>query len=87
MPRKKRPYRQYTFEQIQSVEATTYVIVAGKQLFNIDGDYFFDKTTANKFYDKILKESMKQLTEGTESQKRNARKILNNLRVEPLRIH
>lgn len=87
MPKKKSPFVGYTEEEILASEAVSFVVIAGYNVFNNGKQFVFDKATAIRYYNKILKEATRQLIEGNRSEKKNARNILRNLRVEPLRIH
>jgi hypothetical protein len=84
---KKKSFGHYTLEEIQAIEAVNYIIIAGKDLFSVKGQFFFSQANAVKFYKKIYLECSRMLVEGTPSQKRNAKRVLKNLHVEPLRIH
>jgi hypothetical protein len=84
---KKSPYGEYPPEQIFAFEATTYIIIAGTDAFNVKGKYFFDKKSAARFYNKLLVELTDQKTNGNPRQQKHAHRVLQNLRVQPLRIH
>ena len=84
---KKKAFGHYTLEDIQAIEAVNYIIIAGRDLFNVKGQFFFSQANAVKFYKKIYNECSNQLVNGTASQKRNARRVLGNLHVEQLKIH
>lgn len=83
----KSPFVNYTPEQVFAREAIGYVIVAGYTMFDVRGKFIFDKKSADRFYKKILKELMISLGNGTKREKREALRVLRNLRVERLRIH
>jgi hypothetical protein len=84
---KKSPFRTYTSEQILKYEAITYVIVAGTDFYDVNGNYFFNKNGAIRNCNKIYRQLMVQMQSGTKKEQRNARRVLENLRVEPMRIH
>ena len=84
---KKSPFISYTVDEIFAQEAVSYIVIAGVDVFNSRGDWIFDKKNAIRYYNKILNEVMHQLSMGNKKQQFNARRVLNNLRVEPLRIH
>lgn len=84
---KKSPFGRYTPEEVFAFEAVTYVIVVGLDVFDVKGKWVFDKKGAVKYYNKILDELMQQLQHGNKKKKISARRVLNSLRIEPLRIH
>jgi hypothetical protein len=83
----KSPFVKYTPEQIFAYEAVTYVIVAGSDFFDVDGNFFFTKTGAERYYDKLTKQLSIDLKNGTRKERKHARRVLENLRVERMRIH
>lgn len=83
----KGPFRSYTSEQILASEAVTYVVVVGIEFYNVDGNYFFSKSVAVRHCNKIFRHLLGELHSGTRKEQKNARRVLNNLRVERLRIH
>lgn len=85
--KKKSPFGEYSVEDIFASEAVSFIIIAGSDLFDIDGEWLFDERTAVRYHGKILKEVMEQTRTGSKKQKANAMRVLRNLRVERLRIH
>jgi hypothetical protein len=62
-------------------------VVAGIDFYEVRGNYFFNKSGAVRNYNKIRRELMNQAQTGTPKQQRNARRVLNTLRIEQMRIH
>lgn len=83
----KNPFVTYTVEQILKFEKITYVVVAGMDFYDVKGNYFFKKSAAVRHYNTIRRELMNQAETGTPKQQKNARRVLRNLRIEPMRIH
>lgn len=83
----KSPFISYTLEQIFAYEAITYVIIAGIDFFNIDGNYFFSKSKAVRNYNKLARQLSNKILTGTKKERRSAKMILENLRIEQMRIH
>lgn len=83
----KSPFVSYTPEQVFAYEAITYVIVAGTDFFEVDGKYFFTKNSAIRYYNKLLRYLGEAVQAGTKKERRDAKRVLNSLRVEPMRIH
>ena len=87
MNKEKNPFVSYTIEEIFASEATTYVIQVGADLFGVKGRRIFTKVSAVRYYNKILKELCDQLKNGDAAQKENAKRVLADLKVLPLRVH
>ena len=87
MPKPKSPFRTYTAEQILRYEPITYVIVAGTDFYDVNGNYFFNKGGAVRNYNKIYRQLIVQMQSGTKKEQKNARRVLLNLRIENMRIH
>ena len=83
----KSPFVSYTPEQIFAAEPTTFVIVVGSEFYDSDGSYFFTKNSAARHYNKIHRQLAIRLHEGTDEEKAHARRVLNNLIIQPTRIH
>ena len=83
----KSPFGRYTPEQIFAAEATTYVVLAGIDFYDMNGNYFFTKGSAVRHYNKIHRQLVIQSQEGTNKQRNNARRVLNNLKIQQMRIH
>jgi hypothetical protein len=83
----KSPFVSYTPEQVFAYESVTYVIVTGSDFFDVDGKYFFTKNSAIRYYNKILRHLGQAVQSGTKKERREAKRVLNSLRVEPMRIH
>lgn len=83
----KSPFVTYTPEQIFAYESVTYVIVAGSDFFDVDGNFFFTKNSAVRYYNKILRQLGETVQSGTKKERKHAKRVLDNLRVEPMRIH
>jgi len=84
---KKSPFVGYSEDEVLSIEAVTYVIVVGSNFYIKDGNFVFTKKSAAYHYNKILRELVGQLVNGDDDEKKNARRVLNNFRIEPLRLH
>lgn len=87
MPKEKNPFIGYTTEEIMASEAVTYVIQVGSDVFNSNGNWFFNKKSAQIHYGKILRMLLAQLNGGTKKERENAQRVLNSFKVLPLRIH
>lgn len=84
---KKSPFIGYSSEQVMAIEATTYVLQVGSEIFNTNGKWVFTKKSAYIYYNKILRELLDQLRNGNNKQRKNAERVLQGLKVLPLRIH
>lgn len=90
MPRRKRnAYISYTVDEVLACEAVTYVIQVGSDLFDSDGKggWFFNKKSAIKHYNKILRVLTEQMNTGTKKERKNAKRVIENLKILPLRLH
>lgn len=85
--KQKNPFGRYTFKQIQSAEAESYMIQVGKALFDVDGRELFDKKACVIYYNQILEELTNVIEGGDEDEKADAITMLGGLRVHSLRIH
>lgn len=83
----KKPFGDYTFEQILSAEEESYVIQVGCDLFDLDGKLVFDKPAAAMYYNQILKELVSAIEGGSRYEKKEALRALCTLRIHPLRIN
>ena len=83
----KSPFVSYTPEQIFAYESVTYVVVAGSDFYDVNGNYFFNKSSAIRHCNKIARQLTEYLRTGTRKEKKNAKRVLENLRVESMRIH
>ena len=86
MPKKKNPFVNYTPEQVFLSESMLYVIQVGSEVFERDGQWFFVKKSAKLYYNRILKELLKQLHNGTAREQKRAKKILIDFKIVPLRM-
>jgi hypothetical protein len=87
MPKEKSPFVGYTTEEVLASEAVTYIIQVGSDIFEARGTWFFTKKTARIHYGKILRAVLEQLNRGTKKEKEDAKRVLNNLKILPLRLH
>lgn len=87
MPKEHSPFVGYSTEEILASEAITYFIQVGSDVFNSRGTWFFTKSSAKIHYGKILRTVLDQMHNGNKKQKENAWRILNNLKILPLRLH
>lgn len=83
----KRPFVGYTAEEVMAFEAVTYILQVGSDVFDIKGKLVFTKKGAQIYYNKVLRELLDQIKNGTKKQKKNAMRALLGLKVLPLRIH
>jgi hypothetical protein len=86
-PKRKDPFVNYTTEQVFASEALLYVIQVGADVFEVEGQWFFVKKAATVYYNKILRELMKDIYKGTTKEQKRAKKILGTLKIVPLRMH
>lgn len=84
---KKSPFGNYTVEQVFASEAVTYIVQMDYGLFVANGKWIFDKKSASRYYNKILKELVGQIHGNDERQKRSAKRTLLSLKIVPLRVH
>lgn len=87
MAKKKEPFVNYTVEEVLAAEACSFVVIAGSDVFDSKGRWVFDKNGAIRQHNKILREVMRIINTGTKAQQKNAKRVLDTLRIEPLRIH
>jgi hypothetical protein len=87
MPKKKNVFRTYTPEEVFASEAISYVVIAGGDVFEHKGSIVFDRKSAIKHYNKIRVDMLTIIQSGTKRDRKKARIVLDNLRVEPLRVH
>lgn len=83
----KSPFRGYKIEEIFESESLLYTIQVGSAAYAVKGTFVFDKKSAQRHYNRILAEVLKQLKSGNQKQQKNAERLLLNLRICPLRIH
>lgn len=87
MAKDKNPFVGHTIEEIVAHEATTYIIQIGKDLFNVRGKWLFDKKKAEFYYKKAMKALIFQIRNGEKQDRKDAARLLANLKILPLRIH
>lgn len=87
MPKEKSPFINYTVEEVLASEAVTYVIQVGSDIFNVNGRWVFNKKSAAIYYNKILRQLLDEMANGTDKQKRNAKRVFLSFKILPLRIH
>lgn len=88
MKKRKDPFVNYTTEQVFISESMLYVIQIGKEVFeDKNGQWFFVERAANRHYNKILVELMKNIYNGTSKQQKVAKKLMANFKILPLRMH
>lgn len=83
----KRPYKNYSAEEIELTEQGNYVIQVGSDFFSYDGKVGFTLERAGEFYDDILKDLIEMRKSGSIIEKEDAAKCLLLLKIHPLRIH
>lgn len=86
MQKKKGPFVNYTPEQIFLSESVLYIIQVGPEVFEVNGQWFFAKKSATTYYNRIIKELLNQLHNGTNKQKNRAKKLLTDVKIVPLRM-
>ena len=84
---KKSPFAGKTVEEVFALEALHYIVVAGSEVFYLNGKWIFDQKTAIRCRDRILRGLVKLLETGTKKEQRHARFLIDTIRIEPFRIH
>lgn len=84
---KKGPFVGYTVEEVMAFEAVTYVLQVGSDVYDTRGKWVFNKKSAYIHYGKVLRDLLDQMRNGTYAEQKNAKRVLMNLKVLPLRIH
>lgn len=87
MSKKRSPFKGFTVEQIEKVEACSFVIVLGNNFYDKDGNFVFSKQQAEKNYNKILSKMVEAIHYGNEKEKSNALKCMAKFKILPLRVH
>lgn len=87
MTKKKSPFVNYTEEEVFASEFATYFIQVGSDVFNLDGRWVFSKKSASIYYNKILRQLLDDMINGEERDRKNAERVLLNLKVVPLKLH
>jgi len=87
MAKEKDPFVNYTVEQIFISESMLYILQVGREVFEVDGQWFFVKATVANHYKKIFNMLVDDLKNGTPREKRRANKIMPDLRILPFRMH
>lgn len=88
MPKKKKsPFRNYTVEEVMASEAVTFIIQVGSDIYRTNNDCFFNKKSAIRHYNKILRVLLEQIHTGTKKERKNAKRVVENLKILPLRLH
>lgn len=85
--KKKSPFVTYTTDEVFASEENCYVIQTGKDLFATDTRLSFTKKMADHYYDTIILALEDKLKNGTKKDKKEAKNILKNFRIMPLRFH
>lgn len=85
--KKKNPFVTYTTDEILATEENTYIIQVGPDLFSTDTKLSFTKKQADHYFETILLALEDQIKNGTKRDKKEAKIILKNMRILPLRFH
>jgi hypothetical protein len=81
------PFVGYSVKEIEEIEASTYVIQVGSDLFHDNGRYTFSHRSAVYFHNKILNNLVNLIESGTAEQRDIALKCLAWLKILPLRMN
>lgn len=87
MAKKKSVFKGYTEDEVMAAEASSYFIQVGSEIFNSKGIFCFNRRSAVIYYNRVLRQVLYQLQNGTKKEKKNAARVLNNLKIQPLRLH
>jgi len=87
MPKKKSPFINYTVDEVMASEASTFVIQVGSDVFHVNGRWVFNKRSAVVYYNKILRTILDQMHNGTKRERKDAKRVLQNFKILPLRLH
>ena len=87
MTRKRSPFVGYTEEEVIAFETCTYILQVGSDIYDVRGQCVFNKKSAYIHYGKVMRELLDQLRCGNEAEKKDAGRILMNLKVLPLKLH
>lgn len=80
------PYRGYSLQDVKKSEATMWYIQIGKQFFEYDGECLWEKDEAEHFYFTLRDGLEHMLRSGDIEEREDAREILINFRLLPLRF-
>jgi len=86
-PVRKSPFVGYTVEEVVSSEAVLFMVQVGKNVLEIDGQYFFLRKAAVTHYNRILKDLIIRIYNGDDKAQKQAKSVLPYLRIVPLRLH
>lgn len=84
---KKKEFINIEDREVRMAESLLYAIQLGKDLFSNKGNVVFNEVNTNKFYNKLLRELRSDILGGSPKEKKIALRMLENLRVIPLKIH
>jgi hypothetical protein len=87
MPKKKGPFKNYTVDEVMASEAAAFVIQVGSDVFHVNGRWVFNKRSAVVYYNKILRTILDQMHNGTKRERKDAKRVLENFKILPLRLH
>lgn len=87
MKKKKKSFVTYTVDEVFASEENTYVIQVGPDLFSTDTRLSFTKKMAEHYYDQIILALEDQIKNGNKKDRKEAKNILKNFRILPLRFH
>ena len=87
MKKKRSPFVTYTTDDILASEEDTYVIQVGEDFFSTDTDITFGKNAADSYYEQVVMALKDQLKNGNKKDRKEARDLLQSVRIIPLRFH
>lgn len=79
--------RKYSFEHLVSMEAEAYFIQIDNTVFTLQGEYFFDRRSAQNIASSAMKGFRDILKNGSKKQKKQVYKTLLSFKIFPLRFH
>lgn len=83
---KKNPFLGFSEGEVASAEASYYTIQIGDDLFFHKGKFVFNKRSAIIFYNRIINSLLHDLNNGTDNERKRAKKEIQKVLVRPLRV-
>ena len=77
----------YPFEHLKAMEEEAYFIQVDNTVFTLQGEYFFDKRSAENLSKGIMKGFQDLIKNGNKKQKKQVYDTLLRFNVFPLRFH
>jgi hypothetical protein len=81
------PHPGMTMQELLMYESKLFAIETGRDFFNYKKSYTFTKQDSVKLFNKIRRAALRALEIGTDDEKLGAKRVLQSLRIVPLRIH